>query len=477
MKNEETLNVATGEADELKKYKTYDIRVDPEQDDRASEIKLCSFSRPHMRAFHCSWICFHLAFFIWFAIAPLLKKVQASLEIEKSDIWTSNICSVAGTSIMRFILGPLCDKYGARVLMGTVLMAASIPTALIGLVQTTFGLSVVRFFIGLGGSSFVMCQFWATRMFTKEVAGTANALVGGWGNLGGGTTQLIMGSGIFPLFKSFGLTDDQAWRTCCIVPAVVAFTAGFLVMRISDDCPKGNYKEMKRNGTMQEVSATASFRSGAMNFNTWILFIQYGCCFGVELTMNNAAASYFTTEFGQSTESAAAIASIFGFMNIFARGIGGYSSDRLNGSMGMRGRLLVQAVCLVIEGALILVFANTKSLAGSIVVLVFFSTFVQAGEGSTYGIVPYVDPASTGSIAGIVGAGGNIGAVCFGFFFKYLETKPALHAMGYCVFGSAAMTALLAIKGHRGLVCGRDNDVVRGAWQANTLSVPNQDVA
>jgi NNP family nitrate/nitrite transporter-like MFS transporter len=30
-----------------------------------------------------------------------------------------------------------------------------------------------------------------------------------------------------------------------------------------------------------------------MNWNTWILFIQYACCFGVELTMNNAAALYF----------------------------------------------------------------------------------------------------------------------------------------------------------------------------------------
>ena len=61
-----------------------------------------------------------------------------------------------------------------------------------------------------------------------------------------------------------------------------------------------------------------------------------------------------------------------------------------------------------------LIFANTKSLGGSIVVLVFFSLFVQATEGTSYGIVPYVDPPNTGSIAGIIGAGGNTGAVGFG---------------------------------------------------------------
>eukprot|EP00339_Tiarina_fusa_P028633 CAMPEP_0117043052 /NCGR_PEP_ID=MMETSP0472-20121206/29955_1 /TAXON_ID=693140 ORGANISM="Tiarina fusus, Strain LIS" /NCGR_SAMPLE_ID=MMETSP0472 /ASSEMBLY_ACC=CAM_ASM_000603 /LENGTH=126 /DNA_ID=CAMNT_0004754481 /DNA_START=38 /DNA_END=414 /DNA_ORIENTATION=- len=126
--------------------------------------------------------------------------------------------------------------------------------------------------------------------------------------------------------------------------------------------------------------------------------------------MNNAAALYFVDQFDQTTESAAAIASIFGWMNLFARGTGGYMSDKANSSMGMRGRLWVQTVLLASEGALVLVFANSGTLSGSIVVMVFFSLLVQAAEGSSYGIVPYVDPPATGSIAGIVGAGGNSGA-------------------------------------------------------------------
>jgi hypothetical protein len=35
-------------------------------------------------------------------------------------------------------------------------------------------------------------------------------------------------------------------------------------------------------------------------------------------------------------------------------------------------------------------------------------------DSKANGIVPYVDPPSTGSISGIVGAGGNAGAVGFG---------------------------------------------------------------
>jgi len=428
-----------------------------------------------MRAFHCSWWTFFIAFFIWFAIAPVLSEVRISLDITKQDIWTSNICSVAGTIIMRFILGPLCDKFGARILMGIVLMAASIPCALIGLVNSTTTLCITRFCIGLGGSTFVMCQYWTTSMFTKEVAGTANALVGGWGNLGGGVTQIVMGSVLFPIFKT-GMSANMAWRTMCIVPACVGFATGFTIMRISDDCPKGNYKEMKETGIMQEVSAAASFRTGALNFNTWLLFIQYGCCFGVELTMNNASASYFKEEFKMTTESAAAIASIFGWMNLFARGLGGFTSDKLNSKMGMRGRLIWQAACLLIEGGMVLIFANTTNLGLAIAILVVFSSFVQAAEGSTYGIVPYVNPAATGSISGIVGAGGNTGAVAFGLCFRQLKKiKNAFMIMGFSILGSAVLTFLVAIKGHRSILGGEDSEAVKAAWQRTgtaTLAVP-----
>ena len=142
---------------------------------------------------------------------------------------------------------------------------------------------------------------------------------------------------------------------------------------------------------MPEISAAASFRSGAINLNTWLLYIQYACCFGVELTVNNAAVTYFVEKFKLPIESASAIASVFGFMNLFARGFGGYFSDKANARFKMHGRILVQAGLLILEGICIFIFAEMNNLAASIVMLTIFSIFVQGAEGSTYGIVPYVD--------------------------------------------------------------------------------------
>lgn len=450
--------VDSGEAGEWKKYQEYALPVDPDQDDKAKVIKLCHFSRPHMRAFHFSWFGFFMAFFIWFAIAPLLPEIRISLDLTKQEIWTSSIVGVAGTIAMRFILGPACDKFGARIPMAAVLCFASIPTACTGMVKSATGLTILRLFIGSAGGTFVMCQYWASRMFCREVVGTANALCGGWGNLGGGVTQLVMGSLLFPLFKNiFDGDADKAWRWVSVVPAVITFGVGVCIYLFSDDAPKGNYNELKKHGQMAEVSAAASFRQGAMNFNTWILFIQYACCFGVELTMNNAAALYFKDTFDLETETAAAIASIFGFMNLFARGLGGFMSDKGNTYMGMKGRLWAQTICLIAEGILVLVFANTKSLGLAITVMVFFSLFVQAAEGTSYGIVPYVDPPATGSISGIVGAGGNTGAVCFGLGFRNLATaKEAFRLMGFTILGSSVLSILIRIKGCSHLLGGVD---------------------
>jgi NNP family nitrate/nitrite transporter-like MFS transporter len=143
-------------------------------------------------------------------------------------------------------------------------------------------------------------------------------------------------------------------------------------------------------------------------------------------------------------------------MNLFARGLGGVLSDSLNESMGMRGRLIAQTFLLLFEGVAVLVFARTDTLAGAVIVLVMFSLFVQAAEGASYGIVPYVDPINMGSVTGIVGAGGNVGAVCFGLCFRNMEYEKAFVIMGITIMASSFLSVFIHIEGHAGLLSGED---------------------
>merc|ERR1712232_94712 len=113
------------------------------------------------------------------------------------------------------------------------------------------------------------------------------------------------------------------------------------------------------------------------------------------------------------------------------------------------------------------------TLGAAIVVMVFFSLFVQAAEGSSYGIVPYVNPPATGSIAGIVGAGGNSGAVGFGMGFRQLSAKSAFILMGCTIIGSSVLSLFIFIKGHAGLIMGKDDPDV---GKQQTIAVPEPDL-
>lgn len=72
--------------------------------------------------------------------------------------------------------------------MAGILVIGAIPSGLAGTVQSYQGLLVTRFFIGILGGSFVPCVGWTTCFFDTNVVGTANALAGGWGNMGGGVS-------------------------------------------------------------------------------------------------------------------------------------------------------------------------------------------------------------------------------------------------------------------------------------------------
>lgn len=76
-------------------------------------------------------------------------------------------------------------------------------------------------------------------------------------------------------------------------------------------------------------------------------------------------------------------------MNLFARGVGGHISDLANAKWAMPGRLWTQTILLAFEGAFVLIFANSRSLVGAIVTMVFFSIFVQAAEAATFGKVQF----------------------------------------------------------------------------------------
>ena len=189
---------------------------------KATKIDLFSLATPQMRTFHMTWFAFFLCFFGWFGIAPLMVLVREDLMLTKAQIGNTIIASVAITVIVRIIIGPLCDRFGSRLVYTWLLLLGSLPVMGVGLAQSYESFLLFRLAIGAIGASFVITQYHTSMMFGPNCVGTANATTAGWGNLGGGITQMVMPL-ILGAILFFGVSESLGWRLAMIVPVWSCF--------------------------------------------------------------------------------------------------------------------------------------------------------------------------------------------------------------------------------------------------------------
>lgn len=403
-----------------------------------NKLNIFSFSGVQMRTFHLTWLTFFVCFFGWFGLAPLMPTIKEDLHLSKSQIGNIVIASVSGTIIARLLIGKLCDTWGPRKTYTALLLIGSIPVMCVGLAQDYKSFLLFRLAISIIGASFVITQFHTSLMFSNAIKGTANAVAGGWGNLGGGITNMVMPL-VFAAIVAMGYTSHEAWRYAMIFPGVFMLIMAFLYYRFTKDTPAGNFDEINKikAGKKADYSVLKDWR-------IWALALAYAVCFGMEITFDNIAALHFVQEYKLSQSSAGFWAGVFGFMNLFARAMGGIFADRIGRVYGLRGKGLLLGAVLLLEGIGLLLFASAGSFGMAIASMIFFALFLKMANGSTYAITPFINEKNAGLVAGVVGAGGNVGGMLFGFLFKSTSiTYP--EAFGYIGIMIIAVSGIIMV--------------------------------
>jgi len=484
--------------------KTFTLAVNSEHKATECGPSTCCARGPHMHTFWAATIGFFCTFFSCFAPGALGAFYGAPREMgglgltgtEKSD---AGAYAVTGTILMRVLAGPMCDKFGAR-LTFVFLLLIGIPGMLIfSLADGAVAFMIGRIIIGLSLATFVTCQVWCSQFFDRSIVGTVNATAGGWGNLGGGITLLLMPQ-IMEIFLAItGNNINTSWRLCMIVPVVMHLFSAIIIY-IGRDLPDGSYKELEERGMKQKSKGAGNVAViGFSNTNAWIMLVTYGLCFGVELCMNNKLVPYFVRYYAFPTRVAGPLGACFSLMNLFARSWGGLLSDFMNKKFGMRGRITAMWVVQTIEGVFCILMGlvtveadgpdepgffedlqtgvymsdgttytmtnltaqigkcssrlinspaealvdgalvsmpgfengvtpdpiplivihdpgstcvhNQGTLGLTMLMMIFFSVCVQMAEGLHFGIVPYISRPALGVVSGMVGAGGNAGAL------------------------------------------------------------------
>jgi NNP family nitrate/nitrite transporter-like MFS transporter len=174
-------------------------------------LRIFDLSSVQMRTFHITWLTFFMCFFGWFGLAPLMPTIREDLGLTKGQVGNIIIASVSATIFARLFIGRLCDTWGPRKTYTALLVLGSIPVFLVGLSHSYTTFLLFRLAIGVIGASFVITQYHTSVMFAPNIKGTANAVAGGWGNLGGGITNMVMPV-IFAAIVGLGYTNSDCSR-------------------------------------------------------------------------------------------------------------------------------------------------------------------------------------------------------------------------------------------------------------------------
>jgi MFS transporter, NNP family, nitrate/nitrite transporter len=169
------------------------------------------------------------------------------------------------------------------------------------------------------------------------------------------------------------------------------------------------------------------------------LNMTYFANFGAELAVVSMLPFFFESTFKISPQMAGLVAGSFAVINLIARPLGGYLSDKMNNRkktmlvymigisfgfflMGLISRYSGQ---MNPDGDPILVpmYNGTWWLVVSVLITMFASLFVQGAEGATFAMIPSIKKEMTGRIAGMAGAYGNVGAVTYLFILSMVDAK------------------------------------------------------
>ncbi|KAL2935318.1 High affinity nitrate transporter 2.5 [Bienertia sinuspersici] len=357
-----------------------------------------------MQAFHLSWFQFFSCFLATFAAAPLLPVIRDNLNLTATDIGNAGIGSVSGAVFARLLLGTACDLTGPRLASSAISLLTAPAVYLSAVANSPATFFLTRFVAGFSLATFVSTQYWMSSMFSATVVAQANGQSAGWGNLGG-----------------------------------------------------GNFNQLQKSGQMHKDKALKVIYHGVTNYRSWITALGYGFSFGVELAVLNVIAYYFFDRFNLNIYLAGVVGSTFGMVNLFSRSAGGWFSDSMAKKFGMPGRLWGWWIVQTLSGAMCIVLGSLTTFGASVAVMIILGFLVQAAEGLTFGVVPFVSRRSMGVVSGMAGAGGNVGAVIVqAIFFRgsQFTTEKGLTYMGIMVMICTLGITTIYFPQWGGMFCG-----------------------
>jgi len=327
------------------------------------------------------------------------------------------------------VAGWLVDRFGAGRMMFWGVLAWSTASLVSGLARTFGQLSVCRGLLGIAEPTTFPSQLrTVTLWFPPALRATANSICAA-----GTTIGAIIAA---PLVA--WLTLNLSWRAAFVVPAVMGFVLALLWRALYRDPPPATAAETSLN-VAGDPSAEKKF--------TWLQLWRTRSLWGILLSRFLSDPVWYFCLFwlpGYLQEKSGltlAQVGMFGWLPFLAADIGGVGSSILSDRLVKKGVAPLRARKLVLAGAAVFapLCALTPHLPHPFATLAIFGVVGAVCLTWLFNLGVVVaesfPAANVGSVWGIAGACGAIGAMCFN---TYVGEAMA-------TFGSATIFIALAV--------------------------------
>ncbi|SMN00810.1 Nitrate/nitrite transporter [uncultured Candidatus Thioglobus sp.] len=432
------------------------------------KMNILSFTGKY-RILHLTWFAFFMSFVVWLSLGPMMPFIQEALGLTSQQAKVLLILNVAMTIPARIVVGILVDKFGPKILFSSILVLGGLVSIVFSWMQTYEQLALVRFLSGFIGAGFVVGIRLISEWFPAKQTGVAQGIYGGWGNFGSAGAALTLPF----IASSFGGDDGWRYAITSVSILAIAYGVFYYfnvsntpkgstyfkpkksgAMEVSNYFDLGLYIVMNiplylalsllawklspvEMGMISTPMTYGVYGVLALIFifqvlKTWqinaqrlkhtvpkqhqykfkqvaILDWAYFVTFGTELAVVSTLALFYVDWFELPKISAALLAGIYPFINLFARPGGGYLSDKY-------GRKLTLLVVFSGISLSFLALGNVDkswSIYPVVALTIVGGIFSKAGSGAVFAMVPLIQRRLTGQIAGMAGAFGNVGAVLF----------------------------------------------------------------
>ena len=435
----------------------------------SEKLNIFNLSKPNIRILHFTWFAFFMTFVVWLGLGPMMPFIKDALQLTDQQAKVLLILNVAMTIPARIVVGMLVDKLGPRIMYTSILILGGLISIAFAWADGYDQLALLRFLSGFIGAGFVVGIRMIGEWFPARQTGIAQGIYGGWGNFGSAGAALTLPF----IAVNFGGDDGWRYAiTVASVVAIIygviyyfsvsntpkgstyfkpkkmgameVTSKGDLILYILMNIPlflalavltwKLSPAQM---GLIGEATADIIYLilAGIYAAQVWkiwhvnghilqkpvpalhrykfkqvaILDWAYLVTFGTELAVVSMLAMFYVSWFDIPKVTAALLAGIYPFINLFARPGGGWISDKIG-----RKRTLIIVFAGITASFILLGFVNKEWSVGLVVgITIIAGIFSKAGSGAVYAMVPLVQRRMTGQIAGMVGAFGNVGAVMF----------------------------------------------------------------